>query len=124
MTDPVNHPTHYEQGPFECIELTQYFDFCIGNAIKYVWRHQFKGKPVEDLKKAQWYIQREIQRTGSDRTLAPTWRKQWWMLNQLERLDWAQAKRFWFALHEGNLQWTLDALNQMIEREQAAQAEW
>ena len=36
MTDNVNHPAHYEaNGPFECIELTQHYDFCLGNAIKY-----------------------------------------------------------------------------------------
>lgn len=63
MTDNVNHPSHYaDNGPFECIELTEQFDFCVGNAIKYVWRHNDKGKPVEDLSKALWYLNREANR--------------------------------------------------------------
>lgn len=61
MTDNVNHPHHYaDNGPFECIELTEQFMFNPGNAIKYVWRHNDKGKPVEDLSKALWYVNREI----------------------------------------------------------------
>lgn len=53
--DPVNHPGHYTQGPFECIELTSKLDFLIGNTIKYLWRHNDKAKPVQDLEKAKWY---------------------------------------------------------------------
>ena len=53
--DPVNHPEHYTQGPFECIELTSKLDFLIGNTIKYLWRHNDKAKPVQDLEKAKWY---------------------------------------------------------------------
>ena len=67
MNDNVNHPSHYaDNGPFECIELTEQYDFCLGNAIKYVWRHNDKGKPVEDLSKARWYVQREIDRIQRD----------------------------------------------------------
>lgn len=49
--DNVNHPKHYETGPFECIELTSKCGFCVGNAAKYVWRHNDKQNPTEDLKK-------------------------------------------------------------------------
>lgn len=63
--DPVNHPTHYTSHPsgIECIQVTEHFDFCIGNAIKYLWRNGLKdgNSDVQDLKKAIWYINREIQ---------------------------------------------------------------
>lgn len=70
--DSVNHPSHYTSHPsgIECIQVTEHYDFCIGNAIKYLWRAGLKSeegmsdkeKEIEDLKKAVWYIQREIQR--------------------------------------------------------------
>ncbi len=62
--DPVNHPTHYTQHPsgVECITVTEYMSFCVGNAIKYLWRADYKDDAIEDLKKARWYIDREIKR--------------------------------------------------------------
>ena len=62
--DPVNHPKHYTEHPsgVECIEITEHMNFCVGNAIKYIWRSADKGKEVEDLRKARWYIDREIAR--------------------------------------------------------------
>lgn len=62
--DPVNHPKHYVEHPsgVECIQITEHMDFCLGNAVKYVWRAGLKGDAIEDLKKAVWYIEREIQR--------------------------------------------------------------
>ena len=64
--DPVNHPTHYTQNPsgVECIQITEHFNFCIGNALKYLWRSGEKGNYVQDLEKAKWYIQREIDRVS------------------------------------------------------------
>jgi hypothetical protein len=61
--DNIN-PKHYRQHPsgVECIEVTQHCNFCIGNAIKYLWRAGLKGDAVEDLRKAAWYIDREIRR--------------------------------------------------------------
>lgn len=61
MADVVNHPPHYTQHPsgVECIEITEHMGFCLGNAIKYIWRADLKGG-VEDLQKAKWYIEREI----------------------------------------------------------------
>lgn len=60
--DNINHPAHYTDNtkPCECIEVAQYHSFCVGNAIKYVWRHRLKGHPLEDLQKAEWYLQRAI----------------------------------------------------------------
>lgn len=52
--DNVNHPKHYENGPFECIELTRLLSFDWGNVVKYCYRWQSKNG-VEDLKKALWY---------------------------------------------------------------------
>jgi hypothetical protein len=64
MNDPVNHPKHYTAHPsgVEAIEITEHFNFNKGNAIKYIWRSSDKGKEVEDLRKARWYIDREIAR--------------------------------------------------------------
>ncbi len=53
--DPVNHPGHYTQGPFECIELTSKLDFLVGNTIKDLGRHNDTANPVQDLETAKWY---------------------------------------------------------------------
>lgn len=58
----VDHPEHYNQLPVECIDVVEHFNFNIGSAIKYLWRYKFKDQPVEDLQKALWYINREIER--------------------------------------------------------------
>jgi hypothetical protein len=64
--DPVNHPAHYTGDPsgVECITVTENHSFCLGNVIKYCWRAGRKGDAVEDLKKARWYLDREIKRLG------------------------------------------------------------
>lgn len=62
--DLVNHPPHYTSHPsgIECITIVEHFNFCLGNAIKYIWRADEKGNELEDLRKAQWYVSREILR--------------------------------------------------------------
>jgi len=62
--DAVEHPKHYTSHPsgIECIQVTEHMSFCLGNAIKYLWRADEKGAAIEDLKKAAWYIQREIEK--------------------------------------------------------------
>jgi len=62
--DPVNHPSHYTSHPskVECIEITRHMGFNLGNAMKYIWRADLKNGAIEDLKKAQWYIQDELTR--------------------------------------------------------------
>lgn len=62
--DMVNHPPHYTNHPsgVECIEITEHMNFCLGNAMKYIWRAGEKGDALEDLKKARWYLDREIAR--------------------------------------------------------------
>jgi len=61
----VNHPRHYSEHPsgVECIEIAEAFGFNLGNAIKYIWRAGIKTEDaITDLEKAEWYIQREIER--------------------------------------------------------------
>jgi hypothetical protein len=67
VSDPVNHPKHYTEHPsgVECIQITEHMTFNLGNAVKYIWRADLKGKQVEDLKKAVWYINREIERINN-----------------------------------------------------------
>lgn len=62
--DPVNHPSHYTGHPsgIECIQITEHMGFNLGNAVKYIWRADLKNDAIEDLKKAQWYIERELQK--------------------------------------------------------------
>lgn len=62
--DNVNHPKHYTDHPsgVECIQITEYMNFCLGNAMKYIWRAGLKQDRLEDLKKAVWYLNREIAR--------------------------------------------------------------
>jgi hypothetical protein len=64
--DSVARPKHYTAHPsgIECIQVTEHMGFNIGNAVKYLWRAGLKGPAIEDLKKARWYIDREIQRLG------------------------------------------------------------
>ena len=65
-SDPVNHPPHYtaHASGVECIQVTEHMNFNLGNAVKYLWRADLKNDAIEDLKKAVWYVQREIQRRG------------------------------------------------------------
>lgn len=64
--DPVHHPGHYNSHPsgIECIRVTEHMNFCLGNAVKYIWRADLKNG-IEDLEKARWYIDREITRRKS-----------------------------------------------------------
>jgi len=63
MTDAID-PPHYQAHPsgIQCIQITEHMNFCLGNAIKYIWRAGLKNNAIEDLEKARWYIDREIAR--------------------------------------------------------------
>jgi hypothetical protein len=67
MSNAVDHPLHYSStdGP-ECIEVVEWMGLCpgfsLGNAVKYIWRADKKGNAIEDLEKARWYLDREIER--------------------------------------------------------------
>ena len=62
--DVVNHPPHYTAHPsgVEHIQITEHMNFCLGNAIKYIWRADLKDNAIDNLKKAVWYVNREIKR--------------------------------------------------------------
>ncbi len=64
QNDNVEHPAHYTNGKYECIDvmidvfgLPVVEDFCVCNAFKYIWRHQKKNE-LEDLRKAEWYLRK------------------------------------------------------------------
>lgn len=62
--DPVNHPSHYTSHPsgVECITITRHMNFNLGNAIKYIWRDGLKQNSIQDLEKAIFYLEDEIER--------------------------------------------------------------
>lgn len=67
MSDNVNHPEHYTQGGIECIDAIkasmtreEFVGYLKGNCLKYLWRYRNKGKAQEDLKKAQWYLDKLV----------------------------------------------------------------
>lgn len=65
MDDPVSHPSHYCRGGIEPLDfiVAQDLPYLAGNVVKYIARYRWKGKPVEDLKKAKFYLDRLIQET-------------------------------------------------------------
>lgn len=77
--DNVNHPKHYTDHPsgVECITITEHMNFNVGNAVKYLWRAGLKQDPdkarldkhIEDLEKAAWYVNREIQRLRKEQAV-------------------------------------------------------
>ena len=65
--DVVNNPSHYNAKGVEAIVAIEasmsdeeFRGYLKGNCMKYMWRYNYKGKPVEDLKKAQWYLEKLI----------------------------------------------------------------
>lgn len=75
MNDAVNHPPHYTQGGIECLDAIEasmpaegFQDYCKGNILKYIWRYRFKNG-VEDLKKAQFYLDRMIKSVENNQTV-------------------------------------------------------
>jgi len=73
-SDNVNHPKHYTSSPakcscgasIECIQIAKHMNFCIGSAQKYLWRADLKGNAIEDLKKAVFYINCEIEKRENE----------------------------------------------------------
>ena len=70
IEDSVNSPKHYNTGGIECIEAIQasmskleFAGYLKGNLSKYIWRYNYKGKPIEDLNKAKWYLDRLLEIT-------------------------------------------------------------
>ena len=72
--DQVNHPEHYTNGSIECIEAIEasmphdgFCEYLKGNVIKYLWRYRHKDNPVQDLEKAQWYLNKLIESVKNER---------------------------------------------------------
>lgn len=130
--DPVNHPTHYTQGHVECITVTSQLDFCIGNTVKYVWRFRDKNNPVQDLRKAAWYLDYAL--THPEVTRRPTGIREQelkWHLAQHEAdldsgsippRELALEKNFWGAIIMNDLdraRWILTLLIGQVEANRA-----
>lgn len=73
MSDAVNHPRHYTSHPsgIEAIEVCELVGFCLGNALKYILRRELKGDEITDLRKAKWYVTRELSGRIAGATPAP-----------------------------------------------------
>lgn len=117
MTDNVNHPKHYTDRNigYECIDITQYQTFCVGNVIKYLWRYKDKGTPLEDLRKARWYahrahmMQEQVDlNIGRCRTI----------LLRLTETTNGYESAAWVGLLENGWDIVLSALDTMIERKE------
>lgn len=66
--DMINHPAHYTTGNIECIDaMVAAFgkehvkEYCICNAFKYIWRYKYKNRPIEDIEKAIWYLNKSVE---------------------------------------------------------------
>lgn len=118
MTDDIDHPTHYNSRDIgcECIDITQHQTFCTGNAIKYLWRYRYKGKPLEDLKKARWYAERALAlhepvNSGTGHCEA--------VLRSLASSTTGPEQSAWISLTLNDWRKTLDALDKMIKEIQS-----
>lgn len=117
--DPINHPKHYLRAHpgMECIDLTADCSFCMGNAIKYVWRYRSKGRSLEDLEKARWYLCRFI-----DRGERIAWtRQQCGILTALIARTVGIEARIWEKLKQGFPDSALILLDELIKREKDKQ---
>jgi hypothetical protein len=72
--DPVNHPKHYTSHPssIECITITRHMGFNLGNAFKYIWRADLKDNAIQDLEKALFYINDELELRKKKKPEQPT----------------------------------------------------
>ena len=68
VEDVVNHPSHYtsHKSGIECIQIAEHMGFNLGNALKYIWRADLKKNAIEDMKKAVFYLNREINKRKRD----------------------------------------------------------
>lgn len=113
MKDNIDHPTHYNSRSigYECIDLAQYQTFCIGNAIKYLWRYQDKGEPLEDLEKARWYAYRASTRQETVNLEDGHCKI---ILDKLIETTTGYESAVWYGLGKNELPITLGTLDVMI----------
>lgn len=115
MTSNVNHPKHYTSRSigYECIDITQYQTFCTGNVIKYLWRYQDKGTPLEDLRKARWYAHRaSTMREQVDLNIGCCMK----ILLRLVETTSGHESAAWYGLLKNEWQIVLSSLDAMLER--------
>jgi hypothetical protein len=114
MTDNVDHPTHYtgRNIGYECIILAKHQYFCTGNVIKYLWRYQAKGNPVEDLKKARWYARKAAIRHERTETSG----KCGSILRRLIETTTGYESAAWYGLLKNEWRIVLSSLDAMLER--------
>lgn len=115
MTSNIDHPTHYNNRDIghECIDITQYQTFCVGNVIKYLWRYQHKGKPLEDLEKARWYAYKASTRQETVNLEDGRCKI---ILNKLIETTTGYESALWYGLRKNEWLITLGTLDVMIER--------
>lgn len=114
MTDNINHPTHYtgRNIGYECIDIAQCQSFCTGNVIKYLWRYNSKGTPLEDIRKARWYAYKayRMQETVNlDVSQCKT------ILQRLLETTSGYESAAWLGIQENKWLIVLSALDVMIE---------
>ncbi|RSX53007.1 DUF3310 domain-containing protein [Bifidobacterium samirii] len=115
--DMVEHPAHYTRSHpgMECIQLTGDCTFCMGNCCKYLWRYRSKGHPVEDLRKAQWYLRESIARNEPVRWTLTQTRILIRLRGEAERDGNEPEYRVWRDLAIGDVHEALLALADLIE---------
>lgn len=115
MTDTINHPNHYTGRGigYECIDITQHQTFCVGNTIKYLWRYQNKGKPLEDLRKARWYAHRAMKR---QETVDLEHHHCRIILRRLIETTTGYESAAWYGLLKNEWHIVLSSLNAILER--------
>lgn len=70
MSEQINHPQHYNAGKIEAIDVIEDWklNFALGCVVKYICRAEYKDSTIQDLEKASWYLNREIQRRKNEET--------------------------------------------------------
>jgi len=118
MSDPVNHPPHYNAHPsgVEAIDVCEHIGFNLGNAVKYLWRSGQKGAERQDLEKALWYLRRETGRPqkGSGHESLKAWFDAGRAVALVDRGLLGDVLRELFLYHRSG--WDASALQRMIER--------
>lgn len=116
MTDMVNRPPHYLGHPsgLECIEVTSGLTFCVGNAVKYLWRAENKNG-VEDLHKALWYLDYAVRHADPVFLTTLPWRT----TTRLQVVAAAETdpnrSRFFNALAAPDLEYAKEAVTALID---------
>lgn len=115
--DPVNAPSWYTTHPsgVECLDVVRHMTFTVGNAVKYVWRHEGKNG-VEDLRKAAFYLRDALD--SGDRLFTSLWSRNAATPLIDKVLVWETGLRhgFFNALTDLDLEWALECVTEMIDR--------